>query len=208
LNIGGIANITAIPPSAKPEEVIAFDTGPGNMVVDALVEVYSGGKQRFDRGGRIARQGTVNPDLLRELLRSSYYRAKPPKTTGREQYGEAFVKRLLATGLAMEDLIATATALTAAAVAEGMDRFVRPRMKVDELIVSGGGVHNPVMMGFLAALIPDVALATSSDLRIDPDGKEAIAFALLAYETWRRRASNLPSATGARRAVILGKISP
>ena len=208
LNIGGIANLTAIAARARREDVIAFDTGPGNMVVDALVEVYSGGKQRFDRGGRIARQGTVNPDLLRELLRSSYYRAKPPKTTGREQYGEAFVKRLLATGLAMEDLIATATALTAAAVAEGMDRFVRPRMKVDELIVSGGGVHNPVMMGFLAALIPDVALATSSDLRIDPDGKEAIAFALLAYETWRRRASNLPSATGARRAVILGKISP
>ncbi|MGA2329438.1 MAG: anhydro-N-acetylmuramic acid kinase [Bryobacteraceae bacterium] len=208
LNIGGIANITAIAAGARPEEVIAFDTGPGNMVVDALVAEYTGGKRRFDRGGRIARRGSVNQGLLRELLRDRYYRAVPPKTAGREQYGAAFVQRLLETGLALTELIATATALTAAAVAEGIERFVRPRMKVDELIVSGGGAHNAAMMGFLAALLPDVALATSAYFGVDVDAKEAIAFALLAYETWRRQPANLPSATGARRAVVLGKISP
>jgi anhydro-N-acetylmuramic acid kinase len=208
LNIGGIANITAIPAGARPEEVIAFDTGPGNMVVDALVAEYTGGKQRFDRWGRIARQAAVNQRLLRKLLRDRYYRAAPPKTAGREQYGAAFVKRLLETRLGLPELIATATALTAAAVAEGIERFVRPRMKVDELIVSGGGAHNAAMLGFLAALLPDVALATSSDFGVDVDGKEAIAFAVLAYETWRRRPANLPSATGARHAVVLGKISP
>jgi anhydro-N-acetylmuramic acid kinase len=208
LNIGGIANITAIAADARPQEVIAFDTGPGNMVVDALVAEHTGGKQRFDRGGRIARRGSVNQGLLRKLLRDRYYRAAPPKTAGREQYGAAFVQRLLETGLALPELIATATALTAATVAEGIERFVRSRMKVDELIVSGGGAHNAAMMGFLAALLPDVALATSADFGIDVDGKEAIAFAVLAYETWHRRPANLPSATGARRAVVLGKISP
>ena len=208
LQIGEAAVIAErIAARARPEQVIAFDTGPGNMVVDALVAEYTGGKQRFDRDGRIARQGSVNQGLLHELLRDRYYHSAPPKSAGREQYGAAFVKRLLETGLPLPELIATATALTAAAVAEGIERFVRPRMKVDELIVSGGGAHNAAMMGFLAALLPDLALAISSDFGVDVDGKEAIAFAVLAYETWRRRPANLPSATGARRAVVLGKIS-
>lgn len=208
LNIGGIANITAIPAGSRPEDVVAFDTGPGNMVVDGLVRRYTGGKRRFDRGGQIARRGAVNHHLLNELLRDRYYRAAPPKSAGREQFGAAFLERLLATGLPLPDLIATATALTAATVAEGVERFVRPRMKVDELIVSGGGAHNPQMMAYLAALLPDVALATSADFGVSVDAKEAIAFAVLAYQTWRRRPANLPSATGARRAVVLGKISP
>ncbi len=207
LNIGGIANITAIPPLAQPEDVIAFDTGPGNMVMDALVSEYTRGKLGFDRGGRIARQGTVNRGLLDELLRQPYYRAAPPKSAGREQYGAAFVERLLTTALPLPDLIATATALTAASIAQGIERFVRPRMRVDELIVSGGGAHNPAIMAHLAAFLPQTALARSSDFGIDVDAKEAIAFAVLAYETWRRRPANLPSATGARHPVVLGKLS-
>jgi anhydro-N-acetylmuramic acid kinase len=207
LNIGGIANVTAIPPLARPEDVIAFDTGPGNMVIDALVSEYTRGKASFDRGGRIARQAAVNRALLDDLLRQPYYRAAPPKSAGREQYGAAFVERLLATGLPLPNLIATATALTAAAVAQGIERFVRPRLRVDELIVSGGGAHNPAIMAHLAALLPETALACSSDFGVNVDAKEAIAFAVLAYETWRRRPANLPSATGARHPVVLGKLS-
>jgi anhydro-N-acetylmuramic acid kinase len=201
LNIGGIANITAIGPGAQPGDVVAFDTGAGNMVIDALASEYTRGKLRFDRGGRIARQGRVDRGLLDELLGEPYYRAAPPKSAGREQYGAAFVERLLATGLPLPDLIATATALTAATIAEGLERFVGPRMRIDELIVSGGGgAHNPVIMAHLSALLPQAALARSSDFGIDVDGKEAIAFAVLAYETWRRRPANLPRATGARPA--------
>jgi anhydro-N-acetylmuramic acid kinase len=207
LNIGGIANITAIPAAARPEDVVAFDTGPGNMVVDALVARHTAGRQRYDRDGRIASRGAVDRDLLRELLSDPYYRAAPPKTAGREQYGAAFVDRLIATRLPLPGLIATATALTAAAVAEGIARFVLPRMKVHELIVSGGGAHNPRMMALLASLLPHAALATSADFGVDIDGKEAIAFAVLAYQTWRRQPGNLPSATGAHRSVILGDIT-
>jgi len=207
LNIGGIANLTAIPAGARAEKVIAFDTGPGNMVIDQLVARHTGGRQRYDRGGRMARRGRVNRELLDELLDEPYYRAKPPKTAGREQYGKEFVERLVGTGLALPGLVATATALTAATVAAGIERFVRPRMKVDELIVSGGGAHNPEIMEHLAGFLPGVAVATSADFGIDVDAKEAIAFAVLAYQTWRGRAGNLPSATGARRAAVLGKVT-
>jgi len=207
LNIGGIANITAIPPSAGPEDVIAFDTGPGNMVVDALARRYTNGRWSYDRDGRLAGRGHVNRQLLDRLLKDPYFRRPPPKTAGREQYGAEFVEQLLQTGLPLLDLIATCTAFTAAAVAVGIERFVRPRMPVDELIVSGGGVHNRRMMAQLAAFLPDVNLATSTDYGVDADAKEAIAFAVLACESWRRRPANLPSATGARRAVVLGKIN-
>lgn len=208
LNIGGIANITAIPAGAGPESVIAFDTGPGNMVVDALAVHHSGGKLRFDRGGKIAARGRVSGPLLAQLLHDPYLRRRPPKTAGREQYGRELVDRLLAKGLPLEDLVATATALTALAVAAGIHRFVQPHMKVDEVVASGGGVRNPQMMAYLAAYLPGVRIRTSDEFGIDSDAKEAIAFAILAHETWRRRPSNLPAATGARRPVILGKISP
>jgi anhydro-N-acetylmuramic acid kinase len=133
---------------------------------------------------------------------------RAPKSTGREQYGVGFVERLRATRLPLPDLIATATALTAATVALGISRCVTPKMQVDELIVSGGGAHNPGIMAQLAGYLPGVAVCTSADYGIGVDAKEAIAFAVLAYETWRRRPANLPSATGARRPVILGKITP
>lgn len=207
LNIGGIANITAIPPAARPQDVIAFDTGPGNMVVDALAQHHTRGRWKFDRDGRLAARGRLNRELLDRLLDDPYLRQPPPKSAGREQYGREFVGRLLETGLPLPDLIATATAFTAAAVAVGIERFVRPRMPVHELIASGGGVHNPRMMAQLTAFLPGVRVAQTGDFGVDPDAKEAIAFAVLAYETWKRRPANLPAATGARRPVVLGKIS-
>jgi anhydro-N-acetylmuramic acid kinase len=198
LNIGGIANLTVIPAGARPTDVIAFDTGPGNMAIDALARDFG---EPFDRGGKIAASGNVNVDLLKELMADPYFRQKPPKSAGREQYGAEFVARLKKTGLAARDLVATVTVLTAATIA----------MQVRgpaELIASGGGVHNPQIMAHLAAFLPGVAISTSADHGIDPDAKEAIAFAILAHETWRRKPSNLPSATGARHAVILGDITP
>ena len=205
LNIGGIANITVLPPHAKPDQIIAFDTGPGNMVVDALVEKATRGKQRFDRDGRIAMKGKADRTVLDLLMKDQYYRAPPPKTAGREQYGVEFVERLMRTGLPMEDLIATATALTAATISVGIQRFA-PGIP-DELIVSGGGVHNPVIMAYLAAFLPATQICASGDYGVDADAKEAIAFAILAYQTWHRRPGNLPSATGASHEVVLGKVT-
>lgn len=205
LNIGGIANITAIPPSAKPDDVIAFDTGPGNMVVDQLVGLHTKGKQHYDNGGVIAAAGALNQKLLQRLLTHPYFRRKPPKTAGREQYGREFIKELLATAESLPNLIATATAFTAASIAKSINDHITYR--VDEVIASGGGVHNRVLMAYLQAFLPQSKVRISSEFGIDSDAKEAIAFAILAYETWHKRPSNLPSATGARRPVILGKIS-
>jgi anhydro-N-acetylmuramic acid kinase len=202
LNIGGIANITVIPAGAEPGDVIAFDTGPGNMVIDALVAHLTEGRQRYDRDGRIARRGKTHERLLESMLRDPYFTIAPPKTTGRERFGSEFVNGLLATGIAAEDLIATATEFTAQSIARAIPAKIR------ELIVSGGGVHNRHIMGRMAGLLPDLEVKTSADFGIDPDAKEAIAFAVLAYEFAQGHTGNLPSATGARRAVLLGKDSP
>ena len=203
LNIGGIANITVIPAGAPPQRVIAFDTGPGNMVLDALAAHFSGGRKRYDRHGRMAARGRVDRRLLGALLRDPYFRRPPPKSVGREQYGERFAARLLDRGLEPADLMATATAFTAASIALGIRTCAGP---TDELIVSGGGLRNPRLMALLAAFLPGVRIRASNDFGIDSDAKEAIAFALLAYETYHRRPSNLPSATGARHPAILGKV--
>ncbi|MEO8051294.1 MAG: anhydro-N-acetylmuramic acid kinase [Acidobacteriota bacterium] len=202
LNIGGIANITVIRPASKPEDVIAFDTGPGNMVIDALVAHLSEGRQRYDRNGGIARRGGVHDKLLEAMLSDPYLKRKPPKSTGRERFGQQFVTGLLATGIPIPDLIATATEFTAQSIAGAIPKGIR------EIIVSGGGVHNRQIMRRLGELLPEIDAASSAEFGIDPDAKEAIAFAVLAYEFVRGRPSNLPSATGARRAVVLGKSSP
>lgn len=188
LNIGGIANITVIPAGAKPEDVVAFDTGPGNMIIDALAPP-------FDRDGEKARAGRVNERLLAELLSDPFYAAPPPKTAGREQYGGEFVSR---TGID----VATATELTVQTIADAITRYPA----TGEVIVSGGGAHNRFMMERLQAAIRP-RLMPASDLGVDIDAKEAVLFALLAYETWQGRPGNLPSATGARHPVVLGKIS-
>jgi anhydro-N-acetylmuramic acid kinase len=208
LNIGGIANITVVPPHGEDSRlasVIAFDTGPGNMVIDALARAHSKGRLNYDRGGRLAASGTVNRALLRRLLADPYYSRRPPKSAGREQYGAEFVAGLQEAGLPLRDLAATATVLTAATIAQGIRLC---RALPSDLIVSGGGVHNPQIMSHLKALLPECAISTSTDHGIDADAKEAIAFAILAHETWRGRPSNLPAATGAKRAVILGSITP
>jgi anhydro-N-acetylmuramic acid kinase len=204
LNIGGIANITVLTRNARPDQVIAFDTGPGNMVIDQLIENLSEGRQRFDRNGAMAARGHIRPELLDALLVNPYFAAMPPKTAGREQYGGAFIAKLRAKRFPPEDLIATATALTAASIALSVKRFAPA---TDELIAAGGGTHNRQLMAQIAAFLPGVRMATTAEFGIHPDAKEAVAFAILAWRTWRRKPGNLPSATGARRAVVLGKVA-
>jgi anhydro-N-acetylmuramic acid kinase len=207
LNIGGIANITAIPPAGEPHQVIAFDTGPGNMVMDALAERFSGGRARFDRDGRLASEGQVEPDLLERLRGDEYFKRPPPKSTGREKFGERrYLKPFFAPALTPADAMATANALTAATIAQSVHQFVAPKMGVDEVIASGGGTSNPELMARLRELLSPALLRASGDYGIDSDAKEAIAFAVLAYESFHRRPANLPAASGARRPCVLGKI--
>jgi anhydro-N-acetylmuramic acid kinase len=207
VNIGGIANLSAIPPNTNTDRLIAFDTGPGNMVIDQLVARITLGRQTFDRDGGFASRGQVDPKLLAKLLRDKYYRAKPPKTAGREQFGAEFVTKLLDTELSTEDLIATATALTAESIALGIRNFVLPEMRVDEIFVSGGGTHNPTLMAMLTKAMEPIPVRMSSEVGLDVDAKEAVAFAVMAYETAHSRPSNVPKATGAKRSVVLGKLT-
>jgi anhydro-N-acetylmuramic acid kinase len=204
LNIGGIANVTWLPRGVDPDRVVAFDTGPGNMVIDQMVEKTTSGRSRFDSNGVIAASGHVSRPLLDSLLADSYFKTKPPKSAGREQYGADFIDRLLRSGLAIPDLIATATAFTAASIAVGIIRFAPG---AEEIIAAGGGTHNPQIMAHIAAFLPGRRLTTTAEFGIDVDAKEAIAFAILAHRTWRRKTGNLPAATGARRAVVLGKVT-
>lgn len=210
LNIGGIANVTVIPPGAAPSDVFAFDTGPGNMVVDALTNHFSRGHARFDRDAKLARTGRVIPALLDSLLADSYFRQPPPKSAGREQFGEAYTQRLLRASRKQyarpSDLVRTATMLTPLSIVDAWHRFITPRAKVSQLIVAGGGTHNPLIMAQLAAALKGVAVTTSAALGVAEDAKEAFAFAILAYETFHGRAVNLPAATGAKRPAILGKV--
>lgn len=210
LNIGGIANVTLIPAGARSSEVLAFDTGPGNMLIDALVRRATRGRAEFDRDGRLARKGTLNRPLLAALRRDPYYRLRPPKSTGREYFGARYVDKLLGLGrrhgAGAHDLIRTATLLTPLSIADALGRFVLPKADVRQVIVSGGGARNPLIMGGLAALLAPIEVLPSSVLGVPVDAKEAIAFAILAYESVHRRASNLPSATGARGPAVLGKV--
>ena len=208
INIGGIANLTAIPPNTSTDRVIAFDSGPGNMVLDQLVSRITSGRQTFDRDGAIAASGVPDPKLLAKLLRDKYFRAKPPKTAGREQYGADFVTKLLDTELSSEDLVATATALTAESIALGVRNFVLSEMRVDEVFVSGGGTHNSTLMAMLRKALDPIPVMLTTEMGLDVDAKEAIAFAVMAYETAHMRPSNVPMATGARKSVVLGKLTP
>jgi len=210
LNIGGIANLTAIPAGAQLQDVFAFDTGPGNMVIDALVRHFTGGRKRYDRNAEMAREGNLLPGLLRSLLRDKYFSRLPPKSAGREQYGEAYVGALLSHREARrtrpEDVIRTATILTALSILDAFHHFVAPRAKIEGLIVSGGGARNPLLMAQLESGLDRVRLRDAGELGVPADAKEAFAFAVLAHETLRKRAANVPGATGAKRAVVLGKV--
>lgn len=208
-NIGGIANLTAIPARASSSQIIAFDTGPGNMVIDAVTERLFG--KAFDCDGKIAASGIAIEPVLANLLRRPFFLHKPPKTAGREEFGREFAAHFLARcGNARKaDIVATATALTARSIANSVRRFVMPGKGYKEVIVSGGGAQNPTLMAMLANELKSIKLQLrlSDEFGLPSEAKEAAAFALLAYETWNRRPSNVPSATGARRSAVLGKIS-
>jgi anhydro-N-acetylmuramic acid kinase len=214
-NIGGIANLTAIPAGAGSDDVVAFDTGPGNMVIDAVTQRLFG--KPFDRDGIIASAGEVIEPVLNGVMRRSYFRGKPPKTAGREEFGREFVAEFLRScrGARKRDVVATATALTARSIASAVECFVigkfptRRRSAFREIILSGGGTRNATVVGMLAELMAPLGIAVrfSDEFGLPSEAKEAVAFAVLAYETWNRHASNVPSATGAKRGAVLGKIS-
>ena len=209
-NIGGIANVTYLPARCAPAQIVAFDTGPGNMIIDRMAHLVSGGRLRCDRGGRLARRAKVIRPLLAEWMRHAYFRRRPPKTTGREEFGRPAADRMyreaLGKGIEPRDVLATATALTAESIARAYRRFLPGT--VDEVIVSGGGARNRTLMGMLADRLAPAKVIASDEVGLDADAKEAVAFAVLAAETIRGRPANVPAATGARRAVVLGKIIP
>jgi anhydro-N-acetylmuramic acid kinase len=212
-NLGGIANLTAIPPGASLTDLVAFDTGPANMLIDALTSKLFG--KKYDRGGAIAAKGRVLPTALNAALRSPFFRRTPPKSAGREEFGEAFaasfLKQCKAESTHPEDAIATATVLTAHSIATAYDRFAKPLMKdapVDFLI-SGGGAQNQTLVAMLKQELAPLGckIDTTDRAGLPTQAKEAVAFALLAYETWHRRPGNVPAATGARRLATLGDIT-
>ncbi len=209
-NIGGIANFTAIPVAASPSQVLAFDTGPGNMLIDAVTERLFG--RPYDRDGRIAGSGAVLDGVITDVLRAPFFRRKPPKTAGREEFGREFAQKFIrhCGRVDKRDVVATATALTARSIADALRRFVVRRTSTyGDFIVSGGGANNPTLMAMLANELRPLGLQirSSDEFGLPSEAKEAAAFALLAFQTWNRQASNVPSATGARRPAILGKIS-
>ncbi|NRF94414.1 anhydro-N-acetylmuramic acid kinase [Paenibacillus frigoriresistens] len=211
-NIGGISNVTVIPAGASFDQVFAFDIGPGNMVMDELVQISTGGAKRYDEGGQIAATGQVSQPLLDIFLADPFYQMKPPKGTGREVYGKAFVAKFKANAdklaLSFEDTLATATALTATTITNAYKQFVFPVAHVQEVIVSGGGAHNQTLLNMIKQGLPDgFEVTTTAKYGIPDDAKEAVAYAILGHETLMGRPSNVPSVTGAPKPVILGNLS-
>jgi anhydro-N-acetylmuramic acid kinase len=211
LNLGGIANVTVLPRGAGPRQMYAFDTGPANMLIDALVTHFTRGRHSYDRNAAVARTGRNMPELVDELMRDPYLRVAPPKSTGREYYGRDYFQRVLAMGRRHRakpaDLVRAATIFTALSVVDALNRFVLPKTTIHQIIVSGGGARNPLILGQISAALPNIEVFPSSHVGVPIEAKEAFAFALLAYETFHNRSSNVPSATGASGRAILGKIS-
>ena len=207
LNIGGISNVTVLPAGGSREQVTAFDLGPGNMLIDAAVNHYSSGEERFDRDGGWAGRGQIDQEFLERLLRHEFLHRQPPKSTGREEFGVTYFKALLKeVTLVPEDMLATLTAFTSESIIRGINRFVIHEMH--ELWLGGGGADNKTLVGHLTEGLPELKVDSFRGLGIEPGAREALAFAVLANETIAGQTGNLPSATGAQRAVILGKIAP
>lgn len=210
LNIGGIANVTVIPAGTALEDVYGFDTGPGNMLMDGLVRAFTRGRRHYDADGRMAARGRVLDDLLSKVLRFPFFRKKPPKSAGREQFGEEFLQRFFLSslpGARKEDLLRTSNELTARTIADALRRFVDPKAGVERLVVSGGGAHNPLLIRRIGELLPEVSVTFADDFGLPADAKEAMAFAVLADRTLHGLPGNVPAVTGARRAVVLGSVT-
>jgi anhydro-N-acetylmuramic acid kinase len=212
LNLGGMANVTWLPRGGSLSDVVAFDTGPGNAVLDALMSLRSGGRETHDRDGAVAARGQVSEALLSELLEDPFFEAPPPRSTGREHFGDAYAVQLRdlgrSLGLEEEDVMATAVELTAASVAGALQRFIAPRGRPDAVYVSGGGVRNRTLMRALERRCAGVSLQVLAVLGVPPESKEALAFAFLAHQTLCGLPGNVPAATGAAHAVVLGHITP
>ena len=208
-NIGGIGNISFLPAGCTLDGVLAFDTGPGNMVIDAVVSRMTGGRLSYDDGGRLAAEGRINPALLGRMLDDEYLRRRPPKTTGRERYGPAYVQDIMdfaaRNGISDSDTLATVTRFTAECIAAAI-RDYAPE-KPARLIAGGGGCMNATLMAHIRALLPGCRVMTNEELGFDGNAKEAVAFAILANETIFASCNNAPSATGAGHPVVMGKIS-
>ena len=208
LNIGGIANVNILPANCGVSDIFAFDTGPGNMVIDGVVQAITRGKLSFDRDGALAGKGQVCEDLLDVLMAHPFFSMKPPKSTGREDFGTDMVQKILDWGGKREDLVRTATQFTVESIVHGLKRFVLPRCEIHEVIASGGGTKNPVMMDLLDRALGNIAFKRLDDLGMASEAKEAIAFAILAYQTMNGHPGNVPSVTGADKQVVLGSITP
>ena len=212
-NIGGIGNMTVMPAGAKPRDVFAFDTGPGNMIIDAVISAVTGGEKTYDAGGETAAKGRVCNALLDILKEEPYYRQPLPKTTGREHFGVQYTEKILSwwkeNPIPVEDLLATVTDLTAYSIADAYERYVLPKYRANEIIVGGGGSYNATLLRFMKERFAPhgVAVRTQEDLGLSSDAKEAVAFALMADCCMRGRANTLPSVTGAEHPAVMGKIS-
>ncbi len=212
-NIGGIGNMTVMPAGAKPRDVFAFDTGPGNMIIDAVISTVTGGGKTYDAGGETAAKGRVCNALLDILKEEPYYRQPLPKTTGREHFGVQYTEKILGwwkeNPIPVEDLLATVTDLTAYSIADAYERYVLPKYRASEIVVGGGGSYNATLLRFMKERFAPhgVAVRTQEDLGLSSDAKEAVAFALMADCCMRGRANTLPSVTGAEHPAVMGKIS-
>ena len=210
LNIGGIANVTFLPAGCSMDQILAFDTGPGNVLIDSLAKKFFG--VSFDKDGLFALQGEVDNKLLEMLVHDEYFRRKPPKSTGREKFAGPFLHTFLSLGeklkIKPENLLATATELTARTIFDACEKFILTHSPVDELIISGGGANNPVIKTLLGKYFAASEVIQSDKIGIPGDAKEAVCFAILAYRTLLGKPSNIPSATGASQQTILGKICP
>lgn len=209
-NIGGISNVTVLPADGKIDDVIAFDTGPGNMVIDETVRVITQGRMKYDFNGEIASSGSSNKDMLENLLSHPFIGQSPPKTTGREEFGTHWTQKIVQearlSGISDVDIVATVTEFTARSIYENYRHFILPKYDISEILICGGGVHNQAIMRSLKKLFNPINVGIVDNYGLPSDAKEAIAFAILANETIHGNAGNIPNATGAKRAVILGKI--
>ena len=207
-NIGGIANLTLIPANARADQVVASDTGPGNMIIDAVTEIVTNGRQQFDRDGQIASQGCIHPQLISKWMDHPFIKEVPPKTTGREDFGQQFAMQTIKDSkdykLSNTDIVATVTEFTAQTIFYHYQTFLLPYHKIEKILVSGGGIHNRTLIKRISDLFDPISIESAPF----NDAKEAIAFAVLANEAIHGHTGNLPQVTGATASVILGKFVP